>query len=175
MVKVTQRRTLLDDYKPYLYERFTQGCRNASLLFREVRYQGFLGERTGVNRYIRQLKQGLETAPPTLALPKPRRALRWVMTHPDRLRPHEVLGLKALRAACPELDAAVEHVRTFAALMHDRRGQDVFDWIEQVHNSDLPSLQQFARGLLHDQDAVVAASPQPGSQAKSKDRSPESS
>ncbi|MGT2527259.1 ISL3 family transposase [Streptomyces nojiriensis] len=47
LVKVTQRRTLLDDYKPYLYERFTQGCRNASRLFREVRDQGFRGERTG--------------------------------------------------------------------------------------------------------------------------------
>ncbi|AJF70319.1 hypothetical protein SVTN_39525 (plasmid) [Streptomyces vietnamensis] len=156
LVKVTQRRTLLDDYKPYLYERFTQGCRNASQLFREVRDQGFRGDRTVVNRYVRQLKQGVETAPPAPALPKPRRALRWVMTHPDRLRPHEVLGLKAVRASCPELDTAVEHVRNFAILMHERRGQDIFDWIEQVHDDDLPSLQQFARGLLHDRDAVVA-------------------
>ncbi|MGP3690716.1 transposase [Streptomyces sp. IBSNAI002] len=98
----------------------------------------------------------METAPPPPALPKPRRALRWVMTHTDRLRPHEVVALKAVRAACPELDTAVEHVRAFAVLMHERRGQDVLEWIEQVHNSDLPSLQQFARGLLHDQDAVVA-------------------
>ncbi|MFJ7961588.1 ISL3 family transposase [Streptomyces sp. NPDC096319] len=156
LVKVTQRRTLLDDYKPYLYGRFTQGCRNASQLFLEVRDQGFRVDRTVVNRYVRQLKQGLETAPPLLALPKPRRALRWVMTHPDRLRPHEVVGLKAVRAACPELDTAVEHVCAFAVLMHERRGRDILDWIEQVHNSDLPSLQQFARGLLHDQDAVVA-------------------
>ncbi|WP_327380567.1 DesA/ISL3 alpha bundle tail domain-containing protein [Streptomyces sp. NBC_01207] len=109
-----------------------------------------------VNRYIRQLKQGIEAAPPTPALPKPRRALRWVMMHPDRSRPHEVIGLKAVRAARPELDTAVEYVRTFANLMHDRRGQGLLDWVEQVHDSDLPSLQQFARGLLRDQDAVVA-------------------
>lgn len=35
LVKVTHRRTLLDDYKLYLYERFTQGCR-ANQLFREA-------------------------------------------------------------------------------------------------------------------------------------------
>ncbi|MEJ8632119.1 winged helix-turn-helix domain-containing protein [Streptomyces sp. MS2.AVA.5] len=55
------------------HERFTQGCRNASPLFREVRDQGSRGERAGVNRYIRQLKQGIETAPQAPALPKPRR------------------------------------------------------------------------------------------------------
>ncbi len=174
LVKVTQRRTLLDDYKPYLYERLAQGCRNASELLREVRYQGFRGERGGVNRYIRQLKQGIEAAPPTFALPKPRRGLRWVMTHPDRLRPHEVLGLKAVRAACPELDAAVEHVRAFATLMQDRRGQDVFNWIEQVHDSDLASLRQCARGLPTTKTPSSPASPQPGAQAKSKERSPAS-
>nr|WP_245234781.1 ISL3 family transposase [Streptomyces flavochromogenes] len=36
LVKVTQRRTLLDDYKSYIYQRFVQGCRNASQLYREV-------------------------------------------------------------------------------------------------------------------------------------------
>ncbi|MBT2452917.1 transposase [Streptomyces sp. ISL-43] len=157
LVKVTQRRTLLDDYKPYLYERFAQDCRNPSPLFREIRDQGFRGDRTVFNRYIHLLKQGIETAPPPPALPKPRRALRWVMTHPERLRPHEILGLKAVRAACRELDSVVEHVRAFAVIMHEHRGHDLLEWVEQVHNSDLPSLQQFPRGLLHDQDAVIAA------------------
>ncbi|WP_215144831.1 hypothetical protein [Streptomyces sp. ISL-44] len=51
------------------------------------------------------------------------------MTHPDRLRSHEVLASK--RSGPPaQLDTAVEHVRTFAALVHDRRGQDVLGWIE---------------------------------------------
>ncbi|GHE75890.1 hypothetical protein GCM10017778_72050 [Streptomyces vinaceus] len=60
---------------------------------------------------------------------------------PRPLRPHEVLGLKAVQAARPELDTAVEHVRTFTILMHERRDQGIFDWIEQVHDGDLPSLQ----------------------------------
>ncbi|MFF2506358.1 ISL3 family transposase [Streptomyces sp. NPDC058067] len=156
LVKVTQRRTLLDDYKPYIYRRFTQGCRNASQLYREVRDQGFRGSRTGVNYYVRQLKEGTVTTAPPPALPKPRRALRWIMTHPEHLRSDDAIGLKEVRAACPELDATVEHVRSFAGLMHDHRGEDLPMWIERVRQNELPHLRQFAEGLLHDLDAVTA-------------------
>ncbi|WP_311774999.1 ISL3 family transposase [Streptomyces nodosus] len=135
LVKVTQRRTLLDDY---------------------VRDQGFSGDRSVVNSHVRLLKQGTITAPPPPALPKPRRALRWIMTRPERLRSKEAVGLKEIRAACPELDAAVGHVRAFAVLMHEHRGEDLNEWIEQVRQHDLPALRQFANGLLHDRDAVVA-------------------
>lgn len=155
-MKVTQRRTLLDDYKPYIYRRFVQGCRNASQLHREVRDQGFPGDRSVVNSYVRLLKQGVVTAPPPPTLPKPRRALRWIMTRPGHLRPDEDVGLKQVRAGCPELDAAVNHVRAFGSLMREHRGKDLDEWIEQVRENDLQALRQFADGLLHDRDAVVA-------------------
>ncbi|MFD4861974.1 hypothetical protein [Streptomyces atratus] len=29
LVKITSRRTLLDDFKPYTYKRFAEGCHNA--------------------------------------------------------------------------------------------------------------------------------------------------
>ncbi len=127
---LAQGRTLLDDYKPYIHQRFTQGCRNASQLHREIRDQGLPGDRSVVNSYVRLLKQGTVTAPPPPALPKPRRALRWITTLPEHLRPDQAVGLKEVRVACPELDAAVDHVRAFGALMHDHRGEDLHKWIE---------------------------------------------
>lgn len=78
------------------------------------------------------------------------------MTHPEHLRPDDAIGLKEVRAACPELDATVEHVRSFAGLMHEHRGEDLPAWIEQVRQNDLPHLRQFSDGLLHDRDAVTA-------------------
>ncbi|MET9378847.1 ISL3 family transposase [Streptomyces sp. NPDC002992] len=156
LVKVTQRRALLDDYKPYIYQRFAQGCRNASQLFREIRDQGFPGDRSVVNSYVRLLKQGTITEPPPPALPKPRRALRWITTRPEHLRPEESVGLKEVRAACPELDATVEHVRAFGSLLHEHRGEDLHNWIERVGRDDLPALRQFADGLRRDRGAVVA-------------------
>ncbi|MBT2443417.1 transposase [Streptomyces sp. ISL-36] len=96
------------------------------------------------------------TVPPPPALPKPRRVLRWITTRPENLRPEESVGLKEIRAACPELDATVEHVRGFGSLMHEHRGEDLDGWINQVRQHDLPALRQFADGLLHDREAVVA-------------------
>lgn len=43
------------------------------------------------------------------------------------------------------------------------RGEDLEGWIEQVRQHDLPALRQFADGLLHDWDAVVAGLSSPWS------------
>lgn len=96
------------------------------------------------------------TTPPLPTLPKPRRALRWIMTQPERLRPDEVVGIKEIRTACPELDATVDHVRAFATFMHEHRGEDLPTWITRIDREALPHLSQFAGGLLHDLDAVTA-------------------
>ncbi|MFD0297655.1 transposase [Streptomyces sp. NPDC127118] len=108
-----------------------------------------------VRRYVCLLREGMVTTPPLPALPKPRRALRWILTRPERLRPDEAVGTKEIRAACPELDATVDHVRTFAGLMHEHHGEGLPAWIARVDQEALPHLGQFANGLLHDLDAVT--------------------
>ncbi|WP_318212260.1 transposase [Streptomyces sp. SJL17-1] len=40
--------------------------------------------------------------------------------------------------------------------MHEHRGNDLDEWIEQVRKNDLPALRHFADGLLRDRDAVAA-------------------
>ncbi|MEW2087563.1 hypothetical protein AB0884_38705, partial [Streptomyces sp. NPDC005283] len=99
-----------------------------------------------MSRYVRLLRHGSVPAPPPPALPKLRRALRWVMTHSENLRPEQAIGCKKVRAACPELDATVDHVRAFAALMNEHRGEDLNTWIDHVKQHDLHSLRQFADG-----------------------------
>jgi hypothetical protein len=38
LAAATHRRTLIDEFKPYLHQRVTvDGCRNASQLFREIK------------------------------------------------------------------------------------------------------------------------------------------
>jgi hypothetical protein len=60
------RRSVLDAFKPYLYERLTQGQHNAVQLYREVRKQGYTGSASTVNLYVHLLKRGV-TAPPARA------------------------------------------------------------------------------------------------------------
>ncbi|NEC85502.1 transposase [Streptomyces sp. SID12501] len=88
--------------------------------------------------------------------PRPRRLVRWIMTAPDRLTIGDARELKEIRTACPHLDAATRHVRDFAAMLHDRRGDLLPGWMDRVLTDDPPDLHSLVAGLRRDQDAVVA-------------------
>jgi transposase len=78
------------------------------------------------------------------------------MTNPGDLSADDALGLKAIRAACPELEAVTGHVRDFAAMMRARRGDRLVEWMDRVLADDLPALHSLVDGLRRDLDAVVA-------------------
>lgn len=156
LASAIHRSTLLDEFKPDLYQQFTQGQRNASQLFRQIRQQGYTGSRTTVSRYLQLLKGTVVAPPPPRPIPPPRKAANWILTNPDNLQPEQALSLKEVQAACPELEATAGHVRSFAAMIRHRRGDQLPAWIEHVRHDDLPHVRQFAEGLLQDQDAVTA-------------------
>ncbi|WP_326635296.1 transposase [Streptosporangium sp. NBC_01755] len=100
--------------------------------------------------------KGTVAPPPPRPAPKPRTITAWIVSHPDHLRLDDALDLKQVREACPELDATLRHVRTFAVMMRDLRGDRLPGWIDGVHHDDLPHLHRFADGLRYDMDAIVA-------------------
>ena len=74
-----------------------------------------------------------------------------------RLQPMDAaLRLKKLLARCPALDAVAACVRSFAAMMTQRRGQHLAAWLEQAEATGLPPLHSLARGIRHDFNAVTA-------------------
>jgi hypothetical protein len=155
LTKAVNRQSILDEYKPYLHQRWNEGCHDVPRLHREIRERGFPGDIQTVRRYLRPSKQrGLPVAP--RPAPRPRRVVRWIMTDPDRLASGDAQELKEIRGACPHLDAAARHVRDFAAMLHARRGDLLPDWMDSVLADDLPALQSLVTGLRRDQDAVVA-------------------
>jgi len=48
---------LLDRYKPYLLQRWNEGCRNGMQLYREIQAKGFAGHETTVRNFIQQLRR----------------------------------------------------------------------------------------------------------------------
>lgn len=60
----------------------------------------------------------------------------------------------AIRTHCPELDALTRHIRSFATMLTERRGERLLDWLDAVRQDDLPSLHTLAAGI--DRDAVTA-------------------
>jgi transposase len=156
LAKAVHRVSLLDEFKPYLFQRVTDGCGNALQLFREIHAQGYHGSSSTVGLYVRLLKAGTVPPPAPRAVPRPRKVTSWIMTNPDSLSADDMLELKQIRAACPELEAAVGHVRSFAIMTRHLRGDRLPEWIHNVHQDDLPALRQYAEGLRYDQDAVTA-------------------
>jgi transposase len=156
LAPAVNRPSVLDDYKPYLHQQVIEGQTNASLLFRQIREQGYPGSASTVGHYVRLLNAGATPAPPRRPVPPPRKATTWMLTNPDNLPAEHAATLTEVQAACPELAATAAHVRSFAAMLHQRRGDQLPDWIDQVRADDLPHLHQFADGLRQDHAAVTA-------------------
>ncbi|MDF2273479.1 ISL3 family transposase [Streptomyces coacervatus] len=150
------RSTRLDAYKPYLEQRWQEGCTNAWKLWEEIKEQGYPhgygNVRNYVSRTLRTKPQRVGPRPPSA-----RTVTRWILTHPDALSEGDRLQLKAVLANCPELTALAEHVRAFAHMLTQLQGDHLPKWIEAATaTTDLPGLRRFAQHLERDLNAVIA-------------------
>ena len=94
----------LDDYKPYLHQRWNSGCTNIGQLHREITAQGYRGSYGTVYAYLRPFK-GLAAPPAVPAPPKVRHITSWILRDPATLDDDEQASLTSVRAQCPHLDA----------------------------------------------------------------------
>ncbi|MFF4864480.1 ISL3 family transposase [Streptomyces sp. NPDC001231] len=156
LVKATNRSTILDEYKPYLHQRWNEGCHNSAQLHQEIADLGFAGSIQTVRRYLRPFKATTAAPPARRPAPRPRRIVRWIMTDPGNLTADDATDLKEIRTRCPELDAVTHHVRDFATMMRDLRGDQLPAWMERALADDLPALHSLINGLSRDIDAVTA-------------------
>jgi hypothetical protein len=87
VTKALDRDTLLDSHKPYLHQRWNEGCHDIPQLHRELREQGFIGDVQSVRRYFRPFKKPHSPRPKHPSAPrpeprparKPRRVVRWIV------------------------------------------------------------------------------------------------
>jgi transposase len=160
LVKAVNRTSRLDRFKPYVNQRWNEGCHDAARLHTELQALGWDGSAQTVRRYMHAFRATSTTtsakAPTTLPPPKPRRVAGWIMTDPDNFSEGNSVRLKEILARCPELNAAAGHVSGFAVMMRELRGDRLEDWMRRVEADDLPALHSFLTGIKRDQDAVVA-------------------
>ncbi|MFE7532586.1 ISL3 family transposase [Kitasatospora sp. NPDC057542] len=103
------RASVLDDYKPYLHQRWQEGCTTAKTLFDEIKAVGYTGGLTILRDYLWPLRSG---APPQDRFTRPpsvRDVTSWITRHPDSLTADETLKLKGVLARCPQLDTTADH------------------------------------------------------------------
>ena len=149
------RASVLNEFKPYLHHRFNLGHTNGSLLFAEIREQGYRGSLGTVLGYLRPFRAEA-VAPP--AVPRPptvRDVVAVMLRHPDTLDADDQLALKQVRARCPHLDDVADHVSGFAEMMAGRHGERLDAWISRIEADDQPDLHRFVNGVRRDYDAVL--------------------
>jgi transposase len=155
IAKTEQRAHLVDPWTGHLHQRWHEGERNATQLFREICQLGYPGGELAVQRYLRRFRQGRGHAPqPGPKPPTVRQVTSWIMTHPDHLDRRDAAKLRGIRDRDSDLDRLTRHVRAFATMMTGRHGDRLDAWITAVEHDTLAPLAAFARNLRRDLNAV---------------------
>ncbi len=148
------RASKLDPFKPFLQQQWNEGCTNAWKLYEDIKAVGYQGSYGTVRDYLKPFRK----VPGPIG-PRPlsaRSVAGWILSRPDTLNELQHRQLKTILDGCPELAALTGHVRAFATMLTQRRGERLPAWIAAVHDDDLPSLHRFASHLERDLDAVIA-------------------
>jgi transposase len=157
------RQRVLEPWEPYLLTRWGEGCRMATVRWREIRAQGFASSLTNVQRFVNQLRR--EGPPPdnrprtALTQPHglpPRRVAALVLRRPER-RTEEHRGyLNVLRGEDPAIATTIDVAEDFLVMLRRREGDRLEVWLDAAEVSGVADLARFAGKLRTDLAAVQA-------------------
>jgi transposase len=163
-------RSILDPFRPYLEARWTEGCRNATALWRDLREQGFAGQVRVVRQWATQQRRAdpaakargaSKPAPPqSVPPPTPRKAARLLMAETDKLTEGERRFVTTLLALSPPIAHAADLIRRYAEMVKNGLADRLKAWIDEAQ---VGNLKGFAASLRQDYDAVHAALSEPWS------------
>jgi transposase len=157
------RQRVLEPYEPYLLKRWEEGCRMATVLWREIRAQGFAYSITNVQRFVAELRR---EGPPSAGRPRtaltkphgppPRLVAAIVLRRPEKRAEEQRAYLKLLMVEEPEIAAAVELAEDFLVMLRRREGERLAAWLDRAAASGIGDLERFVAKLRTDLAAVQA-------------------
>jgi transposase len=165
-----QRAGLIDPYKTYLADRWSQGYRNGSQLERELRAKGYKGSSRAMYRYLETLKgsgsalprrspasgPGQTIAPNPLLTLSAQQATWLFFRKPEDLKKEEQETLQKVRQARPEIETTYQLVETFLHMVRERKGEQLDAWLNAVEAAHLQAFQSFVTGVQQDKNAILA-------------------
>jgi transposase len=157
-------RRLLTPYEPYLLRRWQEGCHNGMRLYREIREQGYAFGASNVMRFVAQLRRDEAAGQPAGAsrhaaaaqAPTARQVAGLFLRRPTDLDPEQQAHLDRLQKAHVAVATAYRLTQTFAAMVRERDGEQLDDWLAEAEGGDVAALRRFAKGLRKDLAAVRA-------------------
>jgi transposase len=158
--KPARTKSAIDPYRPYLQERWQQGCHATSQLWHELQARGFSGSRMMVYRWVQLQGDGKTEAlrPTTSTSPKMApRHLAWLfLRHPEQLEKQEQQTLSLLRQE-KNVEIVYELSQQFVTMVKERHAQRLESWLRDCQMSGITDLMTFAQGLQKEASALYAA------------------
>jgi transposase len=144
------RATLLDRYESYLHKRWQEGCRDVTLLWKELQQRGYAGRRENVYRFLKRFQER--------NLKFSTRRLVWLfLKNQADLSSDELDELGSALHHSPTVLRIYELVQGFQQLQ-SQGSADGFDlWLDETEKCEVKKLRDFASGLRQDYEAVRAA------------------
>ena len=152
------RNSLIASYKPYLRQRWREGCRVTRQLYREIKAQGYRGTESNVRKYVGPWrKSGLPMLTEKERIPTAN-TLAYFITQPDDQQHQKVTVLLQKVARAHENVALCIHLaRQFATMVRQRLPEQLTHWLQAAHESGLKPFSRLAKSLQADAAAVRAA------------------
>jgi transposase len=146
-----------------LLQRWAEGCRNRSRLFREIRLLGYQHSARTVSLFLKRLNNeqpsASTTGPPrqtTPRAPSARHVACLLVWRKERLPKEERNYLQRLCDQELTIARVYELAQEFVTMARERTGQQLDAWLTRATTSEIPELDRFARGLNDDRAAVEA-------------------
>ena len=146
-----------------MIQRWAEGCRNRSRLFREIRLLGYQHSARTVSLFLKRLDNEQPSAsisgPPrqtTTRAPSARHVACLLVWRKERLPEEERNYLQRLCDQEPSIGRAYALAQEFVTMARERTGQGFDAWLTRATTSEITELDRFARGLTDDRAAVEA-------------------
>jgi transposase len=160
------RRSPLDWSTRYLRERWEAGEHNGSLLWEELKVQGYTGSSRSVYRRLAKWrdhpqKMGLPASPESIPRSPfedvtPGKVIGWMLARPGTLTPQAEAQLDQLCQMDEQLLQARELTHGFLDLIRHHSGEKLDTWLKDVRASRIREFLTFARSVERDKPAILA-------------------
>ncbi len=175
------RGSMLNPYKPYILQRWQEGCWNGVQIYTEIKERGYTGSASLFRFFIRDLRKRhqeagtsavltLDVSGATVDLPDslppkpcpkarmtPTRASWLCVSQPKKLDEKQLRQVELIRAGHTDLDTAYQISQAFVSMVAEHRDKDLEEWLVQAGRSGIAELKSFAQGIHRDYAAVSAA------------------
>ncbi len=153
---------LLKPFIKYLKQRWDEGCQNAKQLYREIKEQGYNGSDVTVRRLTYQWKpsiinniQFIKIAPPKL--PSVKQMVWLLLKSEGKLADEEKELRQKIVENSEEIKQGLELLTKFRRMVREKKSDNYEEWQTEAENKALKELENFAKGLRRDNEAVKNA------------------